>query len=207
MSARLLAACLVVGLWLSGCSHSSLPVSPSDDYVPQTDLTNTLHNLRMAFRDLNADRYGELLDEDFHHFHNRRDYGPDLPWSDDCWGKEEELDLIRCLFGGEPDIHGVIISECRLDFESGVPQQSPVDPGWVQVVLEPVDLTTDTVCEYSGDEWLLKYPLRPWILHLVQTEQRDPHTGERIWKIIRREEIITDETISWEEFWEQVCRS
>lgn len=206
MSTRLLAACVTVGLGLSGCSHSSLPVLPPGDCVPQTGIRHVLHNLQMAFRNLDAERYAALFDDDFLHGHDRRDVGPDRPWSEESWDKETEVALFRCLSDGEPDIRGEIISACRISFSVGEPEPSTLGPSWIMVILGPLELIVVTTEVASGDDWLSMSPLHPWVLHLVRTEEQDPATGERIWRIIRREEIVTDRTISWASFRDDICR-
>jgi hypothetical protein len=195
--------CLLAAVGLSGCSHSSQPLAGG--YVSQTSIPNVLYNLKLAFYELNLEEYASLLDDDFRHLPDRRNEGPDLPWVDETWGKEEEIERIRGLFNGEPNINGQIVGSVRLNFSAGATERSWLDPGWFQVVLDPIRPVVMVTEEASGDEWLLQgLRLHPWILHLVQTEEQVPETGERIWRIIRREEMYTSNTVSWDEYLEEI---
>ena len=110
------------------------------------------------------------------------------------------------LFGGEPNIDGQIVDWCRLDFSVGDMEPSSLHPDWVQVVLDPIEPVVGVTEEASGDEWILQgLRLHPWTLHFVRSEDLDPSTGERIWRIARREEERHEGgTISWDEFLEEV---
>jgi hypothetical protein len=194
---------LLLGVGISGCSHSSLPVLPA--YVPQTSVENVLQRLKLAFLEMNVDLYASLFDEDFRHVPDQRNEGPDMPWQDETWGKEEEIDRIRDLFGGEPNMDGQIVDSCRFDFSFGDTEPSTFHPDGVQVVLDPIEPVIGVTEEATGAEWILQGRLlHPWILHFVQSDDVDPSTGERIWRIARREERYLEGAISWEEFLEGI---
>ena len=113
----------------------------------------------------------------------------DKPWQDPTWGRFEELQSASNIFGGEPNVHGRIVDDIRLLFDPGDPEISSENEEWQQAHLTAVDLKIYATEQGTGDQWILQtsggYEA---YLHVLQTDEIDPWTGESIWKIIMWED-------------------
>lgn len=155
-----------------------------DPYLPPTTITNVLENLRLSYTNRNDDEYAKLLHPAFTFVFDPRDIGPDKPWQAETWGKGEELDSAKNMFGGQPNLHGRAVDSIELDFVVGQPVTSPVNGAWQMVILTAVDLALHTTEVHSGDQWLLETPGNyEAYLHLIRTEEEFEDTGDMIWKI------------------------
>lgn len=193
---------LLLGL---ACSEDSTkpPDDPPADYPPATTLDQLLQNFKRACSEMNSKEYALLIDDDFVFAFDPRDVGPDEPWQEETWGRDEELNCVERICGGEPNIHWCWVDKCELDFIAGQPVTSPMNPDWMMVVLTAIDLAIHTTQQPSGDQWLLQTPgSYEAHLHLVQ---REVNRGTQVWKIIVwedkppsavRSSLVTGET-SW----------
>lgn len=162
---------------------------PPSDYKPQITIANVLYNFKLAFEELNYEEYEKLLHEDFAFVFDPRDVGPDKPWSEATWGRDDELECIRNMFSGEPNINGQVVDGISLRFDAGDPEPSSENEDWWMVRLTAVDLSVYATEQHSGDQWILQTPGGyEGHLHFIQTDGSDQGTVERIWKIIMWED-------------------
>jgi hypothetical protein len=157
-----------------------------DGYPAATTPEQLFENFKRSYREMDYDEYAKLLDEDFIFAFDPRDVGPDRPWHEATWTRSEELQSAGNMFGGEPNLLGQFVDGIALDYDAGDLDVSPVDDDWQRSILTRVDLTVYTTEELTGDQWILRIPGGYEAhLHILETEQTDPWTGESLWKIIR----------------------
>ena len=187
---RLLLLGLVLVL-LPACNDAAS--KPTDEeptgYPAATSITQLLENLKLAYEELNYEEYARLLHEDFTFVFDPRDVGPGRPWEweNDTWGLIQDLESIRHMFGGEPNLKGQIVERIQVSFDAGTPQTSTEDPEWQMVLLTAVDLEAHATEQATGDQWILQTTGNyEGLLHVVQTQAE----GESmVWKIIRWEDL------------------
>ena len=181
---------LPVFLGLVSCPFSPDKTGgPPDDpvvteYKPQVTISNVLHNLKLAYEQMKYEEYAKLLDDSFRFRFDPRDVGEDKPWGEAEWGKGEELDSARNMFGGQPNLNGLIVDRIKLTFEPGTPEPSVENDQWQQVLLTAVDLKLEATEQLTGDEWTIQTPGNyEALFHFIQTDEIDPGTSANIWKI------------------------
>ena len=181
---------LPIFLATASCPFSPEKKGGNDDdpivteYKPQVTISNVLHNLKLAYEQMNYEEYAKLLDEAFRFRFDPRDVGPEKPWHETEWGRGEELDSTRNMFGGEANLNGLIVDKITLSFEAGQPEASLENDEWQQVLLTAVDLELKATEQGTGDEWIIQTPGGyEALFHFVQTDEIDPGTSANIWKI------------------------
>jgi hypothetical protein len=190
---------LLMGLFLCmpGCSlwddkdeTDDAGLNGLSPYEPPTSIAHVLNNLRIAYEEMNSEQYEALLHEDFTFVFDPRDFGPDEPWHDETWGPEQDLQSTRNMMGQKPNTYGHIVECIRLLFDIGDPLISMENDEWMMVPLTRIDLKLYATMQGTDDEWILQtpggYTAR---FHLIQTDETDSSTGERVWKIIRWEDL------------------
>ncbi|MBD3160684.1 MAG: hypothetical protein GF346_00950 [Candidatus Eisenbacteria bacterium] len=185
------AACGLAGCFLFlGCGddHAKPEIEEPADYPSATTIDRLLENFQQAYKERNAGEFERLLHEDFTFVFDPRDVGPDT-WPEPTWGREEEIEATGNLLGGEPNREDLVVERVRLEWTAGEPHGSPDDEKWRRVILAPVDLEIETVDANNGDRVFLVTPGGyETHLHVLETEEIDPSTGEPIWKLVKWED-------------------
>jgi hypothetical protein len=179
----------VLLLLMAGCPFSpekdpKPPVDPVDpDYVANTSITNVLANLKTVYnKHNNIEQYKALLDESYQYIFDPQDVGTNgIP---EAWGKADDVVSAEHLFRSDPNADGYKMEQISLNFLPGSDVVSEVEPAWRKVTLTQITLLVDTRHKDNGD------PLRYEVIgdqadiHFLQTNDTDPTSGARIWKIV-----------------------
>lgn len=177
----------VLMLFLAGCpfdpkKDTKDPPIINPDYVPNTSISNVLANLKTSYNKQNIEEYKALLHPNYMYIFDPRDVGTHgIPES---WIYADEVESATHLFEKQPNSDGYKMETMTLNFTTGSDTQSEVEPGWRKVTLTQIMLLVDTVHKDNGD------PLRYEVLgdqadiHLIQTDETDPNTHLKLWKII-----------------------
>jgi hypothetical protein len=183
MGTRFTTIVLVSLALLLGCSEDSKKKYPvADPYKKQTSIANCLYNLKLAYNQRDIEKYKALVHEQYTYVFDPRDVGhAGIPES---WGRADDILSATRLFGGLPNADGYVAQTITLDFEVGLDVQSGIDPHWRDVTLSQVRLLID--CIHQSTEEPLRYEMLgdQADLSFVQTDEIDPDSELRLWKII-----------------------
>jgi hypothetical protein len=189
-------AVLCLTLVSCGESKKSTKPEPEGPYLPGTTLSNVIHNLKQAYIDQDYDGYAALFDGDYRF----------LRGTSSTWSLGDELDVHHRMFGGEPNGARNYVTDIHLAFTENEPDIDPAFPDLSRVILSAVDLRVDTRNLDDGDVTLLLTPAGTQVhLYFVLTDETDPRSGDRLWKIRAWKEVTPGgvapgtETSTWSE--------
>ncbi len=97
----IVAAGSLSALLLAGCSTSTGPEFPPEEdvhYFARTAPDSVIANLRLAYEDRHLDQYLDCLAEDFTFYPSAHTLEQN-EWIPNSWGKTEERQIHRSMFG------------------------------------------------------------------------------------------------------------
>jgi hypothetical protein len=171
---------------LIGCSDDSKKeedLTP-DPYKKQTSIENCLFNLKYAYNEQNTAKFTALLHDQFTFVFDPADVGGELEIPD-SWAKADEAVSATNMFGGLANRKGYQCESVSLNFVSGADEQSPYDLTWRKVTLTQIQLLVSTHDHDTGEPLRYEAIGDKAELHFAQTNETDPASGKKIWKIIR----------------------
>jgi hypothetical protein len=173
----------------TGCPFSPEKDKPpdvvEDPFPASVNIDILLDNFLKAYTTMNYNEYEKLLDEAFEFVFDPDDIGEENGYKE-RYSRGEELDSTRNMFSQQPDTKNRIAQSIRMSFVRGEPEQSPENDQWKKVVLSTFELEVEAIQADDGETWFLRTKGGYFVdLHVVQSEEIDPATDARIWKIIQ----------------------
>lgn len=172
---------LLAPLLLWGCPFSTErdgdggTVEPPEEYKARTSPENLLHNLRVAYKQKDYEKYVELFAEDFTFVFNPLDAQNDSLDIPDSWGLEQEKEAHRKLFSA-PDIEDIIL-EWRPD-----PQLPPdFENADTKIIVRNITLEV-TQRLPSGEPLFLQVAGDAWF-HFRKGDETTAE-GDTIWEVV-----------------------
>jgi hypothetical protein len=121
------------------------------------------------------------------------------------WPLVQEIASAENMFSGGLNGFGNRVEEIRLTFMEGAPEPDPEHPGWQRVTLSALDLQVDTRDASSGDPTLYITPTGGRVdLFFVRTDEEDPASHEKLWKIIEWHDRTSGLAKTQETTWSEI---
>lgn len=187
MPSRSWASLFILGVLVLGCSDGPTreiePPDP-DPYMKQTSITNCLFNLKLAYNQRNVAKFSNLFDDGYTFVFAPRDLGGEqnIPLS---WGKPDEILSATNLLDSLQNVGGFVCESIGLNFISGTPVPNVEFPMWKDVTLSQIQLLVDSRHQTTGVPLLYEVIGDQATLSFNQTDETDPTSGLKIWKIIQ----------------------
>ena len=179
---------ILVVLTGTGCPFSpnkdTKPPPPVETFPAAVTIDVLLDNFRAAYTSMNYDEYEKLLDGAFRFVFDPDDITEEQPkpW----YSRGDELDSTRNMFSQQPDTRNRIAQSIAMAFVAGDPEVSPENEEWKKIVLSSFELELEAIQTDNGETWFLRTKGGYFVdLHVLQTEEIDPETQARIWKIVQ----------------------
>jgi hypothetical protein len=173
------AAVAVAALLLAGCTSSTGPeLTPQPDvhYFARTTPDSVVANLRLAYEDRHLDQYLDCLAESFAFYPSERTL-EENEWIPDSWGKTEEYQIHRRMFGPYGFVSSVALALLQEGEAVEIPGPQPEDPVTYEYTFG-VNLRVD--CPDS-----VQYVATAPVLFVLQIDPDElSETGESLWEII-----------------------
>lgn len=179
-------------LLLNGCPFitdsggKKPPPPPPSDYFALTSISNVIANLKKAYPEMNYPEYAKLLHDEFEYVFAPEDVGGqnNIPES---WGKADELLSTEHLFSKQENKDHFRADRITLTFVTGPEETTPIDPSWTLVKLTQIQLNVDST-NSQGEQLIYEVVGDQAYLYFKQTDETDPTSGKKLWKIIRWED-------------------
>jgi hypothetical protein len=176
-----LALAAVFAFGLGGCWNPFAPDEgdpsdrPPEEYRLPTTPANVIHNMELAYKEMNVDTYLDCLSEDFIFYPNEEDVGGEIP---EYWFKDEERRVHTNMFSETPPDPTLTVESIDLTLTQTVRDSiEGSEPGeWNVILQEGVDLRVNL---YSGTTYLATAPSE---YRLRRAEEVGPN-GETLWEI------------------------
>lgn len=167
-----------------GCSDDKKkgPDPEPDPYMKQTSITNCLYNLKLSYNQQNVAKYRSLIDLEYTYIFDPRDVG--MHGIPESWFYVDEVASAAALFDSLPNLDGYVCESISLNFTTGPETESEVDTTWTEVKLTQIQLLVD--CRHRVNHDPLEYQVigDQATLAFHETDETDPASGLKIWKII-----------------------
>jgi len=140
-----------------------------------------------SYEEKNYDEYAKLLDETYEYIFAPQDIGGpnNIPQS---WGQNDELESAENMFNNVANKDGYWAEEITLDFTAGADTETELNPNWRKVIVSNVNLSVVGRNETSADPLIYQVLGDRAELFFLLTDEVDPDTDQRIWKIVRWED-------------------
>ncbi len=173
---------------LAGCSDEAkrdpfIEGPGLDPYLKPTSISNVLYNLKVSYNMKDLAKYRECFADGYVYVFDPRDVGGEhnIPES---WGTVDEILSASHLFQSQPNVDGYRCGSISLSFMVGAEQFSSIDANWRMVTLSQVQLYVEARHKDNGDQLIYEVINDRADFHFVRTDEVEPVTGERIWKIV-----------------------
>jgi hypothetical protein len=148
MSGRTILVWLVMATFLA-CSEERETAPPPDNYdgyQPPTTIENVLKNLRLALERGDITEYSTLLSRNYVYAYNPSGSEPGYVWT-----LPEDIEHATEAFSRPPSVDGYRFDGLTFNFEVASKTPSPLDPRWMDVVLEGVVVSWDLRQKDTGE--------------------------------------------------------
>lgn len=176
-----LALAAVFAFGLGGCWNPFAPDEgdpsdrPPEEYRLPTTPANVIHNMELAYKEMNVDTYLDCLSEDFIFYPNEEDVGGEIP---EYWFKDEERRVHENMFSDSPPQPDLAVESISLTLTETVRDSiAGSQPGQLDYIfIEGVDLRVNL---YTGLTYLATAPSE---YRLRIADEVGPN-GETLWEI------------------------